>query len=517
MAGGGFRGAPGQIIDGRFELRDRLGHGGMGTVWRARDLALERDVALKEVRGEDETAGAGAETAAVRARVLAEARALARISHPHVVTVHHIVAAEPFPWIVMELLPGHTLETLLREGPVAPAEAARYAREILAALRAAHAAGICHRDVKPANVLLRADGSAVLTDFGIARAADAGTTQSGRIVGSPEYLAPERILGGRGDTAADLWSLGVLLHTLTEGRPPVHRSTVLATLAAVVEEPLPPPRRAGPLTPVIAGLLVKDPAERTDAARLDQQLAALAFADVPTASAPVALPAAVPSPYIPTADTPGTPGTPGTLPEPASRRLGPLVAAGAVLLAAALTAALVLLLPGNGDDGDDGDGGDLIGGGQDPGVPGATPDEERTEESPPPAETPDSPSAGGQQDPRESEPPTEDALSRIWIAQLYSEPVSSGTAVRDQRLAAVRAEVPDAEVLRSDDYPSLRPGYWVVYAPGPFADGRAAVRYCADHGRTTENQCVGRYLSDNTAHRELICFPADGGSGRCEE
>lgn len=263
---------PGDVVDGRFELLERLGSGGMGTVWHALDRALHRDVAMKEVRpppGHE----AGEPARILRERVLREARAQARISHPHVVTLHHIVDGDPHPWLVMELLPGGSLQQLLERGPLAPAEAARLGREILSGLRAAHAAGIHHRDVKPANVLLRQDGSAVLTDFGIAALADATPlTLPGEVIGTPEYMAPERIRG-TGLPAGDLWSLGILLYVAVEGVNPMRRPTHMATLAAVLEEPVPAARRAGALGPVLAELLVRDPAARPDGARLDALLA----------------------------------------------------------------------------------------------------------------------------------------------------------------------------------------------------------------------------------------------------
>nr|WP_176743698.1 serine/threonine-protein kinase [Streptomyces fradiae] len=269
------------MIDGRFELLERLGSGGMGAVWRARDRALQREVALKEVRPPDpEAAGAGPGAGHVlQERVWREARALARLSHPHVVTIHHIVDDEgPYPWLVMELLSGGTLQDRLdTRGPMTPAEAARTGRELLSALSAAHAAGIHHRDVKPANVLLRPDGGAVLTDFGIAALQGSVTlTAVGDVIGSPEYIAPERLRGRDDLPASDLWSLGMLLYVAVEGVNPVRRATAVATLAAVLDEPVPPPRRAGPLAPVLAELLVRDPAARPDAARLDRLLAAAA-------------------------------------------------------------------------------------------------------------------------------------------------------------------------------------------------------------------------------------------------
>ncbi|MDG4864642.1 serine/threonine-protein kinase, partial [Streptomyces sp. T-3] len=239
--------APGDIIDGRFELLARLGSGGMGTVWRARDTALHREVALKEVRPPD-PALTGDSGDVLRERVLREARALARLSHPHVVTIHHIVDVGPHPWIVMELLPGHTLQDRLNQGPLNARDAARMGRQVLSALSAAHSAGIQHRDVKPANVMLRADGSAVLTDFGIAALqGSTSLTATGDLIGSPEYIAPERVRGTDDDPASDLWSLGLVLYVAVEGVSPLRRATTLATLAAVLDDPVPPPVRSGPL------------------------------------------------------------------------------------------------------------------------------------------------------------------------------------------------------------------------------------------------------------------------------
>ncbi|MYS85468.1 serine/threonine-protein kinase [Embleya scabrispora] len=272
-------GIPGRrVIDGRFELLDRLGGGGMGLVWRARDLALEREVALKEVRPPDPALLEDDPTAArmLRERVLREARSLARLNHPNVVTIHHIVdAAEvPHPWLVMELVPGGSLHDRLTSGPIAPAEAAAIGRGVLSALSAAHAAGIHHRDVKPGNVLLRGDGSPVLTDFGIAALRESTSlTATGDLIGSPEYIAPERIRGEEDNAASDLWSLGMMLYVAVEGEHPLRRATSLATLAAVLTETVPPPIHAGALGPVLDALLVRDPAARPDAAHLDLLLA----------------------------------------------------------------------------------------------------------------------------------------------------------------------------------------------------------------------------------------------------
>lgn len=268
----------GRVIDGRFTLVERLGSGGMGMVWRAHDEALHRDVALKEVRPPDpalaEYDPEGART--LRARVLREARALARLDHPNVVTVHHIVdpGEDGYPWIVMELVAGSSLHERLAEGPMKPAEAAELGRGILSALNAAHASGIQHRDVKPANVLLRTDGRPVLTDFGIAAIRESTSlTMTGALIGSPDYIAPERIRGTEGDPSSDLWSLGMMLYVAVEGHHPLRKATTLATLAAVLDEEVPPPVRAGALAPALTALLTRDIPARPDAAALDRMLA----------------------------------------------------------------------------------------------------------------------------------------------------------------------------------------------------------------------------------------------------
>lgn len=285
-----------RVIDDRFELVDRLGSGGMGMVWRAHDLALHRDVALKEVRPPDPALAENDPESArlLRERVLREARALARLDHPGVVTVHHIVdgGAGTYPWIVMELVPGASLAERLAEGTLSPVEAAGLGRGVLSALRAAHAAGILHRDVKPANVLLRADGSPVLTDFGIAAIRESTSlTATGSIIGSPDYMAPERIRGEEDDPSSDLWSLGMMMYVAVEGRHPLRKATTLATLAAVLDEEIPPPAQAGPLAGVLNALLTRDTAARPGPEELDRMLAAVSE---PAGSRPAAPQDAVP-------------------------------------------------------------------------------------------------------------------------------------------------------------------------------------------------------------------------------
>ncbi|NDZ57514.1 protein kinase [Streptomyces anulatus] len=319
------------MIDGRFTLVERLGSGGMGMVWRARDEALHRDVALKEVRPPDpalaEYDPEGART--LRARVLREARALARVDHPNVVTVHHIVdpGEDGYPWIVMELVAGSSLHDRLVAGPMKPAEAAELGRGVLSALRAAHASGIQHRDVKPANVLLRTDGRPVLTDFGIAAIRESTSlTTTGALIGSPDYIAPERIRGTEGDPSSDLWSLGMMLYVAVEGRHPLRRATTLATLAAVLDEEIPPPVRAGSLTPVLNALLTRDIPARPDAEALDRLLAEAARtggSPAPTPTEPVRERPASASPGSVHATPTQTATTPPPRPGPASGSVPP--------------------------------------------------------------------------------------------------------------------------------------------------------------------------------------------------
>ncbi|SDE37791.1 serine/threonine-protein kinase [Streptomyces griseoaurantiacus] len=261
-----------RVVAGRYRLLSPLGAGGMGTVWRARDEMLRREVAVKEVR-----APAGLPAAKVErmyTRLEREAWAAARITGRNVITVHDVVTDAGRPWIVMEFVRGRSLgELIASEGALTPREAARIGAEVLAALRSAHEAGVLHRDVKPANVLLSQDERVILTDFGIAMVqGDTALTLTGEVVGSPEYLAPEQALGRTPGPATDLWSLGVLLHTAVQGRSPFRRENTLGTLRAVVDEEPPAPHRAGPLAPVIEGLLRKDPAERTTAERVAEQL-----------------------------------------------------------------------------------------------------------------------------------------------------------------------------------------------------------------------------------------------------
>ncbi|WP_404192833.1 serine/threonine-protein kinase [Streptomyces tauricus] len=258
----------GRLIADRYRLLDKLGHGGMGTVWRAKDETVDREVAVKEPRVPDHLPER--ERANVSERMRREARAAARLDHPAVVTVHDVAVVDGRPWIVMELVRGRSLGAALQEGTLGAREAARIGLEVLGALESAHAAGILHRDVKPDNVLLGTGDRVVLTDFGIAQIeGETNLTDTGGFVGSPEFIAPERVLGQRPGPASDLWSLGVVLYAATEGVSPFRRSNTPATLQSVLNAtPAPPNAATGPLAEAINGLLDKDPNRRPDAARV---------------------------------------------------------------------------------------------------------------------------------------------------------------------------------------------------------------------------------------------------------
>ncbi|MFF9807177.1 serine/threonine-protein kinase [Streptomyces coeruleorubidus] len=279
----------GRLIAGRYRLIAKLGHGGMGTVWRAKDETVDREVAVKEPRVPEHLPER--ERANAFERMRREARAAARLDHPAVVDVHDVAVVAGQPWIVMELVQGRSLGDALQEGTLSAREAARIGLEVLGALEAAHAAGILHRDVKPDNVLLGRYDRVVLTDFGIAQIeGETNLTDTGGFVGSPEYIAPERVLGQRPGPASDLWSLGVVLYAATEGVSPFRRSNTPATLQSVLNAtPAPPASAQGPLAEAITGLLHKDPARRPDAARVRALLEAAANppADRPTQIAQV--------------------------------------------------------------------------------------------------------------------------------------------------------------------------------------------------------------------------------------
>ncbi|WKD31593.1 serine/threonine-protein kinase [Streptomyces xanthophaeus] len=319
----GTEGANARLIAGRYRLDAKLGRGGMGIVWRATDLLLGRNVAVKEVALDP--ALSGEEARHQRERTLREARAAAQLKHPHIIVVHDIVEDGELPYIVMELVEGGSLaDRLSRTGPVDVVEAARIGIALVGALRTAHSAGVLHRDIKPANVLLEAPGGRpVLTDFGIAQVSGATTlTTTGSFVGSPEYTAPERMSGQTpAGPEADLWSLGALLCAALSGASPFRRDSLGGILHAVVFDEIRPPEACGPLLPVVRGLLERDPAGRIGAERAEQMLRDCADAAAqytPTRYDPAphspTRSAAAPQDSAPRTAAPQTPAPPGPAP-----------------------------------------------------------------------------------------------------------------------------------------------------------------------------------------------------------
>ncbi|GID94466.1 hypothetical protein Adi01nite_38780 [Amorphoplanes digitatis] len=244
----------------------------MGRVWRATDVVLHREVAIKELVPPPGLTAE--ERREMRERSLREARAIARLNNINVVRVFDVLRTDADPWIVMEYVPSRSLQDILAaDGPFNPVRAAEIGLGVLNALRAAHRAGVVHRDVKPGNVLIGEDGRVVLTDFGLATVpGDPNVTRTGLVLGSPAYIAPERARDGAAGPGADLWSLGATLYAAVEGASPFARPSAIATLAALATENPPPARNAGPLKPVLNGLLRKDPAHRINAEEAERLL-----------------------------------------------------------------------------------------------------------------------------------------------------------------------------------------------------------------------------------------------------
>jgi eukaryotic-like serine/threonine-protein kinase len=368
----------GRVLGGRYRVTAQLGRGGMGVVCRAVDEVLGREVAVKVLRAYSDASAP--ELADLRARMQREAQAAARIRHSGVITVHDVTEDGGRPVIVMELIDGPSLDDVLQErGALDPREAAAIGAEVMDALDAAHRAGVLHRDVKPGNVLLDRSRRVVLTDFGIASMetpgdeAAAKLTRSGEIVGSLDYLPPERALGQAPGPASDIWSLGMTLYAAVEGTSPFRRTSVYSTFTAIVEEPLPEPRRAGPLAPVLWALLAKDPAARPAAEQARGMLEAVAAGHPAPVLPPPAGASTVPF-RVPTAPPPPGPAVPPvampaavarseaptearTAPGPARRRdRTPLVVAAAVAVVAVAAGAYALAGSG-GSTNDAGSGG----------------------------------------------------------------------------------------------------------------------------------------------------------------
>jgi len=274
----------GRCVADRYELGELLGRGGMGAVWRAQDLVLQRPVAVKEIAFPPSIPPA--EREALRIRLMREARAAARLSHPSVTTVFDVVVEDETPYLVMELVEAPTLTDLVRsDGPLEPRRAAAIGLEVLGALEVAHRAGIVHRDVKPGNIMVPSAGPAKLADFGIASLADdSNITTTGSVLGSPSFIAPEQANSSTSGPPADLWGLGASLYFAVEGVGPFERGQALPTLSAVLRDPPRPMQRAGALAPAIEALLVKDPDQRADAAETRRLLSGAAGGQAPAAA-----------------------------------------------------------------------------------------------------------------------------------------------------------------------------------------------------------------------------------------
>ncbi|MEV7805737.1 serine/threonine-protein kinase [Microbispora sp. NPDC088329] len=313
----------GGTLASRYHLLRPLGSGGMGTVWLARDSVLDREVAIKELRLPE---GLGErERAELIARVMREAEVTARVRHPGIVALHDVLLQDGRPWIVMELLHGHDLSRQIAAyGPMPYRQVADLGARVLDALSATHAQGVQHRDVKPGNVFLSADGRVLLTDFGIARpSGQASITEAGLLVGSPGFIAPERLAGESGGPAADLWSLAATLYTAAEGVAPYQGSHSEVIRATLTQAPR-PPVLAGPLGPVLTWMMARDPAGRPDAATAVGLLRQIADGAVPHVG---------PRPGI-------------TVEPPRRRTVWWWVAAGAAVVAAAV-ALVIVLRPGS--------------------------------------------------------------------------------------------------------------------------------------------------------------------------
>jgi hypothetical protein len=319
-----------RLVAGRYRLDRQVGICAMGVVWRAHDERLDRTVALKELVMQPGLAETEAETA--RARAMREGRIAARLQHPHAICVYDVAldhgtgtADQVVPWLVMEYLPSQSLATVLAEqGPLPPHEVARIGWQVAAALTAAHQSGIVHRDVKPGNVLLGQDGTVKITDFGISRASwDATVTRTGVLAGTPAYFAPEVARGEQPGPASDVFSLGSMLYVAVEGEPPFGLDdNTLALLRTVAAGRVRPPRRAGPLAPLLMQLLGDDPAARPSMPEAAAALSAVAGRGASAAVAPTLFTSPTVGPPT-TAHPPATPtavGLPASAPRSTRRR-----------------------------------------------------------------------------------------------------------------------------------------------------------------------------------------------------
>ncbi len=481
---------------GRYRQVRLLGTGGMGEVWLALDVELgERPVAVKRMHSRMLADAEGV------ARFQREMRLAARMQHPNIMTVFTTGTDNGVPFMVMEYLQGQDLGKAPRAWSAA--DVARVGRETCAALDYAHGMGVVHRDIKPGNLFLCDTGQVKVTDFGIARAVSGTSlTATGTLVGTLPYMAPEQWLGETAAFSNDIWAVGCVLYELLAGRPPrTYASPTEYMAAAARREPVPPLHRDASthswLADAVMAMLEPDPRRRPDAAQCVRLLSGPPAQPQEPATVSRPVPAAA---YFPTEPS-GAPRSPAF---PASRRRSrsiALSAAALVVVAAGGTAAALMhgTSQGTGHPGAPGAAAGLATSGD---ATQTSPDASPTGQGgrAPLSQTPGTSAAPGAQNP----------ASSAWIAQLASVPLSAGSAELQKQLDQVQAEIPDAQYLLSSDYASLNPGYWVVYYQGSFSDGTQAVEYCAAHGRTSRNQCVGRYLSHDPHDKTYICLPPGG-------
>jgi hypothetical protein len=518
---------------GRYRLGRLLGAGGMGEVWLAYDEDLDdRPVAIKMMRSallaEPEDA----------ARFQREMRLAARMQHPNIMTVYTTGADNGVPFMVLEYLEGNDLGQVVAGSPgrppvrLGPEQVARIGRDTCAALAYAHALGVVHRDIKPGNVFLCDSGLVKVADFGIAKAIS-GTRlgASGTLVGTLPYMAPEQWLGEPAAFSNDIWAVGCVLYELLAGVLPRSYATPTEYVAAAArgERVAPLAVSAGVppwLAAAVMAMLEPDPRGRPVAAQCEALLAG-AVPGVMAGVAPGAMAVVVPG--FPGAahpeDSDGVGPVAGLVAGGArvaapprgrgrgsGRRIAIAAAALAVLAVAGGTAVALAYGPGTPSASSPGAGSGSTAAGQPSdsapaSVPAAATAPASSQSSTPaaqassaPASPADSTWVAGPAGPADG----------TWVAQLDSVPFSAGNGALQSALTKVQAQVPGAQYLASDDYASLRSGYWVIYYDGAFTNGTEAVGYCAAQGLTTSNQCVGRYLSNNPADITYICHPPGG-------
>jgi serine/threonine-protein kinase len=505
---GGF--TAGSRIAG-YRLEEPIGQGGMAVVFRARDERLERQVALKIL-----SPGLAADES-FRRRFIRESRSAAAVDHPHIIPVFEAGEADGVLFLAMRYVPGGDAGTLVRRlGPLPGARAAAIISAVASALDAAHAAGLVHRDVKPGNMLVDArpgqPDHVYLSDFGLTKGAlsSAALTGTGHFLGTLDYCAPEQIGGGTVDARTDEYALACAAVELLSGFPPFPRDEAMAVLYAQLSAA--PPRLTErrpdlppPVDEVLRRALAKAPGDRWGSC--GEFAAALGAAlglsrhrpgygpspalDHPPTQAPLVGNRS----FWPTEGAaPRREFVPGRPARTGPRRRGVLAAAGITALAAGGAVAAVVLTSNTGN------------------APGHPANQGLTRPASSAVGLAPTASSRGTATPEGISAPS----PGIWIAQLASVPMGAGPAQLQQMLDEIKTEIPGAQYLDSSNYASLNPGYWVVYYAGSFSDGNQALRYCAAHGRTTRNQCVGRFLSTDIRDKSYMCFPpADSQATGC--